>query len=470
MKRLWFCLLALLSANSAIHADSGSDIRITFDTIRCYKSSLEAYQREQTTSASVYSKLMRGQISLYQYLVSSQDASDCQFNPSCSHYAQQALANDGLFVGLLEASDRIQRCSALARHSYPRDYRTGRLHDPYRHIAENGLSVNHATTADSCEFGSRPTKSVSLAVTMSMILPGSGRIYSGRSLDGVSSMIGTLVPAAFAYASFDRDGIESIRGWFHALTAAGIYLGNMWGSAEAAQRYNTMNAGLGRLQFAYPSGSDLANSESLITRIINDCDSCRITQSSTETQSKFQIAAFSLAANQFDTATVRFLDLGSDHRVGGLARFFQSISHVENHQWDAALMAMQMADGQYFGPADSKIVRNGLGYLTSMETGDGRSAKAAKWLSAIIPGSGQAYCRRPVKGIASAGLNMLAAYYIYHCIRTESDVEIFVAALPMFLRFYIGGIQSAGKMAELYNLELNQQRTNKFYIAIGTEY
>lgn len=59
----------------------------------------------------------------------------CNFEPSCSRYAEQAIAGFGLLKGLAMAGDRLQRCNQCLD---PRHYPRGRvvtddeprLHDP----------------------------------------------------------------------------------------------------------------------------------------------------------------------------------------------------------------------------------------------------------------------------------------------------------------------------------------------------
>ena len=66
----------------------------------------------------------------YKVLISSQDMDACVFSPSCSVYAIQSIKKKGLIVGMLEASDRLQRCHPGANGHYPIDSKTHKLYDP----------------------------------------------------------------------------------------------------------------------------------------------------------------------------------------------------------------------------------------------------------------------------------------------------------------------------------------------------
>lgn len=82
------------------------------------------------------------------------------------------------------------------------------------------------------------TKSPLLAASMSAVVPGSGKFYTKDWKDG---LIGFFTIGAAAYQSvrgFQRRGVSSAYGWIFGGFAAGFYLGNIYGSAASAKRYN----------------------------------------------------------------------------------------------------------------------------------------------------------------------------------------------------------------------------------------
>ncbi|MBI5806414.1 tetratricopeptide repeat protein [candidate division TA06 bacterium] len=83
-----------------------------------------------------------------------------------------------------------------------------------------------------------PARNRAVSGIMSAIIPGTGRIYSGRLYDGVSSMImcGTLGFQAYRY--FEEEGSNSAKGWVMGLIGGVFYLGNIYGSIKAADEYN----------------------------------------------------------------------------------------------------------------------------------------------------------------------------------------------------------------------------------------
>jgi uncharacterized protein len=54
--------------------------------------------------------LLRGLIGAYQLLISPLLLPSCRFEPSCSHYAQEAIATHGVVRGLYLAARRLLRC------------------------------------------------------------------------------------------------------------------------------------------------------------------------------------------------------------------------------------------------------------------------------------------------------------------------------------------------------------------------
>ena len=56
-----------------------------------------------------------GVIRIYRVLLSSQDRESCNFDPSCSRFAEAAVKEFGFFKGILLTTDRLSRCHVMAR-------------------------------------------------------------------------------------------------------------------------------------------------------------------------------------------------------------------------------------------------------------------------------------------------------------------------------------------------------------------
>jgi uncharacterized protein len=70
-------------------------------------------------------------IEFYQNFFSSQNYNICAFEPSCSHYGQEAVATFGFLRGIVLTSDRLERCNPFAiKYHYPISPITNKLVDP----------------------------------------------------------------------------------------------------------------------------------------------------------------------------------------------------------------------------------------------------------------------------------------------------------------------------------------------------
>ena len=82
------------------------------------------------------------------------------------------------------------------------------------------------------------TRSPFLAGTLSTIVPGAGRLYTGRLGDALSSLFTVGFTGWQAYDGFRRDGISSVKGWTLGTLCGIFYVGNIYGSVISARVYN----------------------------------------------------------------------------------------------------------------------------------------------------------------------------------------------------------------------------------------
>ncbi|MFC2136953.1 tetratricopeptide repeat protein [Bacteroidota bacterium] len=73
---------------------------------------------------------------------------------------------------------------------------------------------------------------------LSAIIPGTGKVYSGYWKDGLISLLFVGITSWQAYRGFDKNGINSIYGWIYGGVGFGFYVGNIYGSVKAANKYN----------------------------------------------------------------------------------------------------------------------------------------------------------------------------------------------------------------------------------------
>jgi len=83
-----------------------------------------------------------------------------------------------------------------------------------------------------------PRKNRFLAGSFSAILPGSGKVYTGRAYDGLYSFVLLGLTGWLTYDGFRRGGVNSIKGWSFGMLSGVFYLGNVYGSVLSARIYN----------------------------------------------------------------------------------------------------------------------------------------------------------------------------------------------------------------------------------------
>ena len=83
-----------------------------------------------------------------------------------------------------------------------------------------------------------PTRSPFLAGTLSTIVPGAGRLYTGRIGDALNSLLTIGLTGWQAYDGFRRDGLSSAKGWTLGTLCGIFYVGNIYGSVVSARVYN----------------------------------------------------------------------------------------------------------------------------------------------------------------------------------------------------------------------------------------
>ena len=148
---------------------------------------------------------------------------NCQFYPSCSNYGANAIQQFGILLGGAMASERITRCNPFAFHYHLKlrnafHETDGRLVDP---VIQSSIPVSK--------------KSPLLGGLMSAILPGSGRMYAGRVLDGLMGMWVMYSVGNPAYYAIKKK--RPIAGPLFGRIAGFVYLGGIYGGWRAAKYY-----------------------------------------------------------------------------------------------------------------------------------------------------------------------------------------------------------------------------------------
>ncbi len=133
------------------------------------------------------------------------------------------IDNDKLLfsIGGNLLSSNYSQASELSRVI---DQASGRDLMAIRYLSEEALRLKY--------------KSPVTSTLLSAFVPGLGKAYTGNWKDALFSFLFTSVSAYQAYRGFNQKGISSWYGWGYAALGSGFYLGNLYGSYKAANKYN----------------------------------------------------------------------------------------------------------------------------------------------------------------------------------------------------------------------------------------
>jgi len=174
--------------------------------------------------ANIFEKTAILPIAAWQRVSYNSELLACQFYPSCSNYGALAVREYGPIIGTAITSDRIVRCNPFALNYHYEMH--GEFHYPdYRLVDSVQVSRPRYTS----------NKSPLLAAGLSTIIPGTGRMYAGRFLDGLMGLWMVLLPGTAAYGSL-KDG-QSMKGNFFAGITLIFYLGEIYGAYRTAKYY-----------------------------------------------------------------------------------------------------------------------------------------------------------------------------------------------------------------------------------------
>ena len=180
--------------------------------------------------ASIFEKSAILPISAWQRISYNSELLACQFYPSCSNYSALAVRDYGPIIGLAITADRIVRCNPFALNYHYEMH--GEFHYPDYRLVDS-VQVSRPIYASN--------KSPLLAAGLSTIIPGTGRIYAGRFLDGLMGLWMVVLPGTAAYGSL-QDG-QSMKGNFFAGITLIFWLGEIYGAYRTAKYYQEQKTG-----------------------------------------------------------------------------------------------------------------------------------------------------------------------------------------------------------------------------------
>ena len=126
-KKLFILLLFFSAFN--VYSQDKSDINLVSKLfeVNTKKTDYKVLIKENPNELQL---IASGFFLFYKSFFSSQDGNHCVFHPSCSVYTIESIKKHGIFIGIIDGMDRLQRCNRLSPENYERYKNTNLLSDP----------------------------------------------------------------------------------------------------------------------------------------------------------------------------------------------------------------------------------------------------------------------------------------------------------------------------------------------------
>lgn len=176
----------------------------------------------KSNKTSIFQKAFIFPIVQWQKISYKSEAFNCQFYPSCSNYCSLAIKEYGSLYGTIIGLDRITRCNPSALYYHQK------INGSYKD--EDGRLIDYVSPT----FYHKGHKSTVLSTVLA-IIPGMGKIYSGRVYDGMYGAL-NLFASLKAY-SFAKENQNKIMMNVFGTTSLIFYISDIYGSWRAAKYY-----------------------------------------------------------------------------------------------------------------------------------------------------------------------------------------------------------------------------------------
>ena len=145
------------------------------------------------------------------------------------------LQLDSVLLNKDKTEFRVRQLLNLVFTSYVNE---NKLNEAKRYIMNNRLNSLDNQNAEMVlnDLNSIKYKSPTVATISSIILPGSGYVYAGHTVTGISALIFNSLLAYATYTSFKSNNTGM--GVLTGLIGMGFYISNVQGSAKSVIRYN----------------------------------------------------------------------------------------------------------------------------------------------------------------------------------------------------------------------------------------
>ena len=176
----------------------------------------------KSNKTSIFQKAFIFPIVQWQKISYKSEAFNCQFYPSCSNYCSLAIKEYGSLYGTIIGLDRITRCNPSALYYHKK------IDGSYKD--EDGRLIDYVRP----NYYHKGNKSEILSIILA-IIPGMGKIYSGRIYDGIYGSLNLLL--LLQARSFAKENQNKKMADIFGLTSMIFYTSDIYGSWRATKYY-----------------------------------------------------------------------------------------------------------------------------------------------------------------------------------------------------------------------------------------
>lgn len=131
-----------------------------------------------------------------------------------------------------------------------------------------------------------------------------------------------------------------------------------------------------------------------------------------------------------------------------LYHFYKGVCHFEMEQY-------ALAEASFLAIAKDSLALQS--HFLEPKKFKRPNSKWAMVMSAVLPGAGQLYANEPKEALNSVLINSIFIYYSIRIAALYSPLDAFIAVLPWFQRYYVGGYNRASVLAR-ERMYLNRQK------------
>jgi putative component of membrane protein insertase Oxa1/YidC/SpoIIIJ protein YidD len=369
-------------------------------------------------------------IGFYQSYISELRDGDCQFIPSCSRYAREAIEAKGLILGSALAADRLVRCNGSARHFHDRDP-SGRLIDP----ADGPVTVRPSPQVPHWllpDVADRPPLDVAGSRERGAGMPGElARFYADFA--DTLALSGDCLRATAEYKRVAFVvGTRTVRFWAQMKIGNCLYQQRDWEDAAS--------------EFLAAADVADASSDRNLAKFMG--------AASYFNRADYDRCSMLLDDIQADTIGVRSAP-GANHRPAGEVgqgnwMLLSGLCSMALGDWQTAAAGFEHLQEAY--PGNPNRMRAALMGQRAKQGSrlSSRSPTFAVILSCIVPGAGQAYCGRYRDALGHLLVNGLLGYQVYRQARDENYGAVCLLS-GITYPFYVGNLLGAARSAETFN-------------------